>query len=389
MPTFFDLTAPFDPSVRELVTGFHAQDYRVEAFGGPLADPVDLGVIGGRISWDEARTPEVSAELTCALPQDAPTVLDLDPRQGVRARFVVAYTLANGTRDEHEVADLHLRRRVVARPGEQLALSLASDEALVIDSSPNVVVTAGGDPGDPSTVTKTNAAGWIGQVIQEGLWNPGAPGDVDVDFGAGVENLSAEWPVDVPDYWAAIEDVADQLNLDVYDPGDRTFRIAKRPTVAAASSLTIKGGPGGILLDSDSTIEREEWANMVTIRYDWRTPAGVESTLYGTARVTAGPFAADTVGYKILTETRDQATTQAAANIAAATVLGRLLARSRGLSVTVVPCWWVRPRNTVTYYPSSGGDEQRHIVSSVSFDLESMEMDIQTRLPDADSTIGE
>lgn len=128
---------------------------------------------------------------------------------------------------------------------------------------------------------------------------------------------------------------------------------------------------------------------MVTIRYDWRTPAGVESTVYGTARVTAGPFAVGTVGYKILTETRDQATTQAAANVAAATVLGRLLARSRGLSVTCVPCWWVRPRNTVTYYPSGGGDEQRHLVSSVSFDLEAMEMDIQTRLPDADSTIGE
>ena len=125
------------------------------------------------------------------------------------------------------------------------------------------------------------------------------------------------------------------------------------------------------------------------LRYEWTAPGGEEETIYGTARVTSGPFDVDTVGHKILGETRSIATTQTAANAAAATLLGRMLARSRGLSVTTVACWWVRPRSTVTYYPSSGGDEQRHIVSSVAFDLEEMTMDIVTRLPDADSTIGE
>lgn len=372
-------TAPFHPDVAALIAGPHEIGYSATAT--TTAGTTVLAVNGGRVSLSDKRAPRVEATLRCPLPDEA-TLEALDPRQRPRVALTVSYTLPDGTTDSHVVADLHLRDKRTRRTAGEMVLSLASDEALVIDSA----ALAGGGGG--VTETRSDAAGWLRTVIVEGLWNTDYPAGPEFVIGVP-RNLECDWPSDVTDYWDSITDVCDQLDLEVYDEGDRIFRIVKRPQVAAASVLTVKGGPGGILLDDDAGVTREGWANFVVLRYEWTDAAGDRQTEYGTARVTAGPVAVDTVGYKNFAEVRDGPASIIGANRAAATVLARMLSRSRALTLTTVPAWWVKPGRTITYQPRDGAAEQRHIVADVDHDLDGMTMTVTTRLPDLDSTIGE
>lgn len=380
-------TAPFDPSVRELITGVHTCGVSAEAVV-PGFGTVPLSVTGGRIGWSERRAPRVTADLEVSTPTDSALIAAMDPRQRIRVLIRAAYTLANGAVDSQVVADLHLRQRTLSRPDSTMRLSLASSEALIIDSAPSPGTFGGGDGTEPDSVTIPDGPDRIRLQIRDGLWN------LEYPTGPAFVITAASEPAEIAlggrdDWDDIVVHIADQLDLDVYDAGDRVIRIAPRPTVASASVLEVKGGPGGVLLQSDSTINRDDFANFVILRYDWTNSAGVREDLVASARVDAGsPYNPDTTGYKIVVEDRNIATTQAAADRAAKNLLARMLSRSRGLSLTTVPAWWVRPGHTITYTPENG-PQQRHLVAEVEYDLAGMTMRVVTRLPDTDSVLGE
>lgn len=375
------MTAPFDPAVAELVKGSHKVTAALTATT-PGQPAVTLSLIGGRISWAEDRAPRVSATFRCALPDDAALLQLLDPRLRVRLALTITYTLPSGATSSAVVANLGLRDRRVVRPDAVVELEAASDEALVIDASGPAAYS---DP-RPALVTYADGPGWMATNISQSLAWLGGP-DATVDRSAAPA-ASAQWDPAYSDQWDAIVDMADQLNLDVFDPGDRVFRIAPRPTVAGTSVFTVTTGSTGTLLSSDSGLGRDNWANFVTVAYEWSSSAGVPQRIWGTARVTSGPYKADTIGYKSLSERRDTATTQAAANKVAAAILGKLLSRSRTQTATTVAAWWVRPGHTVTIDLPLSSPAQ-HIVSWVDYDIDDMTMTLGTRLPDTASTIGE
>lgn len=112
-----------------------------------------------------------------------------------------------------------------------------------------------------------------------------------------------------------------------------------------------------------------------------------EKVVVGTAAVTAGPYApANAGGRRVFREERDVPTTQAAANGAAATLLGRRLAEGRTLDLEAITAWWLRPGHTVAVRLPSGGREA-HLVVAVDANLTSGRMRVATRLPDATTVI--
>lgn len=377
-------TDPFSPAVADLITGPHQVAATLTATT-PGYPALTLAVTGGRLAWDDSRSPRVQGSITVALPDD-PTALDvLDPRRPVRVAVTITYTLPDGTPDAHQVVNLGLRDRTVRRPDADITLSLASDEALAIDAAPNAAEGYDGGTGsEPDTVTIANGPAFIRTLI-ENLVYPVAPAFVITAPVAPVE-----WPYGNPrDYWDAITDIADQLNVDVYDQGDRTFRIAPRRAIASSSVLALTTGPGGTILASESSISRDDWANFVALRYEWTpsTTLGNTRREYGSARVNSGPYNVS-LGYRNYAEQRAMPTTRAAANNVAAALLGRMLSRSQGLRVTAVAAWWVRPGHTITVtLPTTA--QERHLVAAVEFDLSEMTMTVTTRLPDNVSTIGE
>lgn len=371
----------FDPSVADLVLGTHKVSASLTATT-PGQAPVTLSLIGGRVSWAEDRAPRVSATLRCALPDDTSLLQLLDPRLPCRLALTITYTLPNGATSSAVVADLGLRSRLVTRPSAELVLEAASDEALVIDESLPTLYTGTGTYVDAIA----DGPGWLATLISEPLATGVPPRTVDR---SAAPAAAIAWDQNYANTWDAIIDAADQLNLDVFDPGDRVFRIAPRPTVAGTSAFTITSGATGTLLDSGSTIARDNWANYVLVGYEWQDSTGATQKLWGSARVSAGPYAVNTVGYKVLYEDRTgAATTQAAADKVAASILAKLLSRSRTLTATTVAAWWVRPGDTVTVdLPLSAAT--KHLVSWVDYDIERMTMTVGTRLPDTASTIGE
>lgn len=372
-------TLPFDSSVATLVKGPHGQSFRAVAVtsGGNIA----LDVTGGSLDWDETRAPRVAGTLTCAVPDAQATIDLLDPRAFVRVQCFVGYRLDDGSLNEQMVADLMLRERRVSRPDNEMTLTLRSDECLVIERG------EGWYRFGQSTFTATGAGPQIKQWILDALaYGPAASATV-------IDALPATGPIPgvtvARDYWDSMQEMAQAYGADIYDNGDRIFRITQRKFVAAESNASLTVGVNGTILASEASASRDDWANDVTIIYSWTNEAtGVENRLVGRSFVTAGPYLPATAGYHVSVEERSTPTTQLLATAAARTRLTRLLSRARSFSVSAVAMWWLRPGDTVTVQLPTGSQE-RHIVSSVSFDIESARMTVATRLPDNASTIGE
>lgn len=367
------MTGPYHPSVATLVSGPHRQAVTAACVDSLGTVPLDL-LPGSTVDWSERRSPCVAANLVCSIPA-ADVLARLDPRKNVRVTITAGYHLADGTRSVAQVANLHLRTRTVDRPRHTLTLTAVSDEALVIEGAKRAVSL------DSPYVPPTLADG-IGSLILQVL--AGTPA-----AGRPITNtLPAKTGQTVigTDYWRAITDLADQGDADIYDEGDRVFRIAPRVYTASTSVATLRTGPGGTVTATSSTVDRDDFANDVQLRYEWRDAGGAEQGITGAAALSSGPWAPASVGFCGYTEDRPGPITQAAADAAAATLLRRLTSRSRTIELEAVAHWWIRPRQTVTIQLPTG-EQSRVLVVSVRFDIDRRTMHLTTRAPETETIL--
>lgn len=369
--------SPFVDDVAQLITQSHAQ--RVRLVAEVPAGDLELDVLDYSVDWDETRSPRVQGSFDVPVPESQSQLDLLDPRTCVPVRVLVAYRLLSGEWDEQQVAKLWLRNRRVRRDdgAAVLTLDVASVESMWIDAAgPNPSSTDGTftQPSLTEAVESLTADLFAGTPLA----------------GVAVEGPTFGGPITVPlapHPWDALADVADQLDATIYDNGDETIRVALRRTeVAADAVLALSVGTNGTILDSDSRVSRDDWANWVSVWYTWSDAAGVQQVAGGYANVVSGPFAVADAGYKILTVEKSMKGDAATATRQARSTLRRLLARSRSYTVTAVPAWWVRPEQTITLQLPLGSQE-RHLVSRVGFRPGAMT--IETRLPDSASVIGE
>lgn len=367
-------TAPYDPQVAALVTGPHAVAVTVSAtssYAGSFATIADLDVVRGTVDWSERRSPRVAARLTVRCPGQ-PILDQLDPRLGVRVLVSPGYRLPSGAWDYAQAGNLQLRSKTVNRPDNTLDLIATSDEATMIEQR------FLDQPGSPDITV--DARDYLTALIPA-LYPLGDP--PTISWRAGTASVS--WPDSVGDVWSKIVDVADALDVDVYDNGDRVIVFAPRPYRASVAAASLAVGANGTLLRSAAELDRDDWANWTGILYRPVDNARNDFVLGG-ARVIAGPFDVETVGYVTYTENRPGLPSQAQADKAAAALLRRMLSRTRTLTLDAVSMWWLRPGHTVTVQLPAGPPE-RVLVSSVSHDLAASRMTLVTRTPDDVSTI--
>lgn len=368
------MTAPYSPAVAQLVTGPHRTTFSatvVDAIGSIPLDVLD----GSSIDWTERRAPCVSARLVCAIP-DSATLDRIDARKALRLKVRAGYYLPDGTLDEQQIADLHVRVREVSRPDSVMTLTAASDEFLLIDGAPRA------QPMRSPFIPATLGAG-ITSLIRDLVAGTPAQNPLIVDHSGGLTGQT----VIGTDYWRAITDLADIGDLDVYDQGDRVFRIQPRRNVAGDAAAVLATGPGGVITASSSVGDRDDWANGVSLYYEWRNATtNATEFVVGSSCVAGGPFAPSVVGYKEHAEQREGPITQAAADAAARALLRRFLSRTRTVQLTAPAMWWLRPRQTVTVQLPTGTQE-RHLVVGVTFDIAAHSMTVLTRRPDTDSIL--
>lgn len=349
----------------ELLT--HVAAARIVTAAG---DTVELDLVDGRMSIDETRSPRYQASLTCRVPTDVAVLGRIDPRLGARLLVDVGYSRPDGTADVHTVADLALRTRNVTRPDNRMTLTAASDECLVIDAA---YVATG-------QLTASNTLNAIATVIHQVL--PSAAVSYTAAGGAAVDQQQAD-----TDRWDTIQDLADQLEAQVYVDGARGWHIDVAPTLAGTPALTVADGARGTLIASEAGLDRDDWANWVVIRYRWTSTSGTQLGALGSQRITSGPYAATVGNTKIAYFQRETPSINSLATQAAAALVKRMVTRGRSLRITAPSAYWLTPGDTITVDLPTG-DPEPALVSAVEFDLLSGLMDVTTRLPDNTGTIG-
>lgn len=372
------MPAPFDPAVEQLVTQTHEQTFTAVAVVAAVTYPLD--VTDYSVDWDGDRTPRVSARLDCAVPSEA-VLAALDPRTSVRVKLTVGYRLPSGVYDQHEIADLHLRDRTVNRPDNTMTLQCASDDMLLVDASPSATFYEG-------FLLHDSAVGFIDQTIDQLLLDTPAypPTFVSTMPNDGGEFTAEAFP---SDWWSVMIDAADSMDADLYDNGDRVFRLAPRRYLTSDSSAVLTVGANGTILRSVSSLDRDRWYNAATILWVWsnRANPALPDRTWGIAYVESGPFAQASSGRREFAQRRDGQVSATTAQRVAVTVLRRLLAKARSYTLGAVAMWWLRPSDTVTIQLPTGTQE-RHLVASVVFRTGGI-MEVVTRLPDDTSVIGE
>lgn len=369
------LTDPWDAQAESAVRQTLRHVATARATHASWPDPVPLDVTSGTVTFDETWAPHVQASLTCALPADAGTLADLDPRALVRVEIDAGYTYPGGATDVHQLADLGLRERPVRRPAGQMILSAASDEALVQDAGPlfdDVVSTPLWEVGEAITGRLPIPLGYTPTLLN--TLPPAATVSAYLDS--------------TTDHWPTLKEWADAAEAWLYDRGDRTWVLRLRPTTAGQPVHLLKSGAAGTVIDSDAMLSREPWANFVQVVHSWTAPDDTPQAVVGRAWVASGPhqgwddaLARPLPGMKAYVERRTTPGTVASATAAARAILVRKLRAASTHTITARSAYWVRPGHTVAVQLPTGAEEL-HLVAAVSFDLATCQMTVTTRQPD-------
>lgn len=362
------MTAPFSPRVAELIKASMRHEVEATAVGvDGTRTPLVLEDL--EVTFSEDWSPYVQGKVTVPVPPVE--VLDgWDPRRNVRVEISAGYTYPDNVTELFPLADLGVRERPTTRPGNQVSLTLASDEARAQD------YLIQWDPGVPKAGIK-EAIAWLTNFSMQ----PEAPiltSSVGNGYGAAA---LAEFEAQIgDDAWSLMDDAADRVGLLVYCDGFRRWTIKARPEVAATPVHVLSVGREGTIISSQATLGRENWYNAAVLRYRWTPEGQAERIIYGRAAVTTGDLRPSLVGYKTYTEEINRPIGQAQADAVAAAKVRTLATRGRSMTLEAVAAYWLRPGHTVEVKLPTG-EPELHLVQSIKFSPLKGSMSITTRQP--------
>lgn len=373
---------PYAPdTARRIAAGpiEHVADVAVTGPAGTV--PLDVAAAGGlSVIFDESWAPHVQATAVLPVPADVDELDALDPRTGARLTVSTGYRDTAGTLDVHPFVDLGLRGRVIKRPDNSLTLTASSDEALLQDDLWTAVT--------PAPVSRSGLVEAVDDILGASL--PTVTLDAAFPAGYRADRLTElELPTGATP-WSVAAAAVDDCEAWLYDDGLRGWHLVARPELAGTSRAVLATGPAGTLTSSEAGLSRDDWANGVYLRSEWRDGAGVDHVIHSRAVIASGdPFAPAAAGPKWARYERRTPTTQTGANAAAAAVLRREVSRGRVLLLTAPAMYWLRPGHTVTVSLPTG-TQQRQLVARVDFDIPAGRMTVRTRQPvDVPITNGE
>lgn len=372
MGSYAAFTAPWRPEAAGGIRQSLRHVIEVRATHPDWTEPMPLDVESGTIDYSETRAPFVQAQLALRVPPTQEQLDMLDPRQGVRVEVDAGYVL-DGVRDVNRLATLYLWDRVVSRPSNLVQLTARSAESRIIEWTPL---------GSSRTFTAASDAGQaIGSLIWWAL--PGVEVVIDLPAATFLEGEDTLVVGTGDNVMAAIFDIADRVEAWVYEDGLGTWHVTRRPTTVSRSAAALKTGPNGTVRGSDTALTLEDYYNSVLVEHRWTPEDGVERVVHGWAEVTTGPLSVTAAGRRTLKVVREHAASAPTASRAAAAILARTVTRGRSIDVQVGSApYWVRPGSSITVQLPLGPQE-RHLVSSVQFDLAATgAANITTRMPE-------
>lgn len=372
-------TGLYNSRISERITGDLGHRYSVTVMprGG---SEFELDVEAATVTLSEDWTPHIQAAITAVVPDDPALLEAIDPRLNCRLRIDAGYVYEDAGTDIQLLADVHLRTRTSSRPANEMTLDGVSDEGKALDR----LRTA--STGLPAFTGVNDAVLWFADYAVKpdavNLWTDFGPND----GAASVAGLEVDAGTTM---WNPIEDVASRAGVWVHCTTDRKWRIRNRPERGDAIVHSLTVGKDGTLLASGATLDRNIFYNEALLEYVWRNADGTDQRIYGRARVTSGDYSATQAGTRTFYQRYDRAISQSQADAAAGTKVRNLITRGRSLELTAHAAYWLRPGDTISVQLLTGTAE-KHLVKSITFDLNRGLMTIQTRQPlDVTITTGE
>lgn len=340
----------------------------------------ELAVESLAVTFAEDWSPHVQVTVDVALPAALEFLEELDGRKGARLQVDAGYVYPDGRTDRHLLADVGLQERRILRPANTVQLTACSDEVRAQDTLHRFTSTAL-DHADTNAgfryfMEKAMAPEELIFTSQfpEG-WNAQALQDMPLDTGESM--------------WEAMAELAAFQDMWVYCDGLRRWRVRSRPTVGGEPMAYLATGSRGTVVQSETALDRTEFYNSAVVRYKWRDLNGVDQQTIGRAQAWGGDLGVQTVGWKTLFVDVDRRARQDRADAYARTLVSQSITRGRGVTVTAVAAYWLRPGMTVTVALPTGNVED-HLVRSVTFRPGEGLMDVVTRQPlDLTITTGE
>jgi hypothetical protein len=239
---------------------------------------------------------------------------------------------------------------------------------------PRAVLEVGAAGTLTGTNTRVSRQGWFNAVQLTYRWQTVTYVTVTHDKDGGLYNESLDRAVDLSKATRARDDAQAELDSAIAR-GSASAEAVARVRLAQAQAT------------------RDTASSAFTVAQAAYDASGTsvqavteDHVIVGTA-VAGGQYAPAVAGGRVTYyEELNVATTQAAADGAAAVVLKRKLALGRSLDLEGIAHWWLRPGHTVRARLVTGGTEDT-LASAVSFDLTAGRMRVRTRRPDNDTTI--
>lgn len=366
------MTAPYSTELLELITGDlkHTAAVTVHPLTG---DPYELDLENGSLSvtFSEDWAPYVQTNIGAAVPTLQSELDRLDPRQACRIGIDVGYEFPDGSSEIFPLADLMLRTRDVKRPSSMVDLTAASNEAMTQD------YTWRSDFPLMPTTGINEAVSWCLEYssIPFGY-------NLSSSFPAGayasyLTELAIGWGDSM---WRMLDEIASRTGRRIFCDEFGLWRIRYRATTTGTSQISLTVGENGTLLDTTTSLTREDWYNEVVVLHEWRDSAGVDQRAFGSASVTSGPFRTGAVGWKSTVLKSDRPISFDTAKAMAVTKLENLVTRGRSLRLTAIAAYWLRPGHTITVQLPTG-EPELYLIQSITFHPLSGLMDITTRQP--------
>jgi hypothetical protein len=366
------ITAPYSADAQERIR--FSSRHVITATAYPVGlSPVELDVEDAQVQFDESWSPRIQATLTCKIPEDKAILEALDARKGFRIKIYAGYVYDSVTEDIQLLADLHVKSREVKRPSNRMVFRCWSDEGLAQDYK-----RLAWDSQPP----QSNLQAFV-QYHANIAVTPGPAPTVVSDFPPSFGSSAVSGVVQEPgqDSWKLLSDAANRAGVQIYCDGDRVWHISAQPVISGETALNLTTGGGGIIKESTAVYSRETFNNTVCLKYSWKDASNVDHVIYGHAYLSAGPFALSAIGYNSYFEERNIPATQAQADAAASATLQALAKRGRSFSIDAVSAYWIRPNHSVTATLPTG-DQERLLVSSVTFNFPSGDMSLKLRQPE-------
>lgn len=344
---------PVSPKYAAIVAVNHGPAFHFELWRTGTKLIGDLKVTGGTITKDASSWPRITGSIDVA-DTSAQAVQLLTPFGG-RVRVSRGVTYPDRTTELLMIGDLDIVATRFSRPDNTLTLDLADPSAAV-----------SGDllPG-PRSYPSTTVRDAITDLIAGAAFH-GSHTLTDQTSNSQTVTTAGDYSVD-GDRWDAIEQLADQCAAECYFTPERAPVLRPEPVLAASPVARLHTGAGGTVSAMTSELVR---APNVVILYGGPDATGkqIRGTAYD-ANPSSPTYYRGAYGKVVLVESRPAPfPSAAAANTAAASMLGRVQTGVRTVELQCVPNPALEPGDTVEIrFPN--GAKELHLIRSLDIPL--------------------